>query len=917
MAVRSSFYAEDTVSLKADHSIIGIVESTWRDVDSVGYTRPSDWIPHNGTSKDATKRSTKAGQPITGHVVVRFILPDTGCALLQEKDLLLLDRALTNGDVVKRRPTDAESGVVLKAFETCVIKPLCYLAEPHTSAVQSSQIKDNQLFVQAEDLSPVDFEDGDRVIYENWIGEIVDKTLEVTMRLGNGTIVTIDDPDIPKVAGCPLQKLLNYPQQDLVSRLKHSRKISSQATFHKSEFLIPVDDFYPGQVIFTTKANLRSGAWKVGRFSAIEPPQGVVVDSTVTGIHVHWIATKLYDNTRFSLEKPPTYIVRAELDKVRLYNGRNFTSFNGRSSNELGTRRMHDAGAGDIVKFYDVIAAAVKYSPNSPNKAKTGVFHPIPRAVMEGFDMNTFLVRSTSTKVYVQWQNGTITEESAINLIPYLNLDDHDVWPGEIISVKSEEITNDEGLIELKKVGVVQAVNAPERIARIRWFSNPSVSIFKDQTSVLLSGANLGQISDEESCLPLFDIMAYSALSKRLGDLVVLAPNSPSQAFHTAITLSESSQNGYVPPLPDLRHTDPTPDPQNILSNTEVRWFGEVVDLRLDGELVVRLGALDHVEDIQMPIQRVTVAIGGDDPDEIDSENRGMISIYPSSSDASEDSRMQSKDAEDVIEETFYEGGERLDVDGDENDWMTDASDIEELETTDSIQENGTNVNQVEIQSKETEVEAEAETKIKEELLRLRANSPPHNSLPPTLSTESGLNFSTHPSMPPQFEVLDGIPDSHHFIASLTSSSASFLRQLRREHNVLLSSLPEGIWVRTWSGRLDLLQVLILGPQGTPYALAPFLFDFHLMPDYPSTPPQAYFHSWTNNIGRINPNLYEDGNICLSILGTWHQKEAGEGWNKGSSNLMQVLVSLQGLVLVEQPYYSKYPPSTLQSKIQN
>jgi ubiquitin-protein ligase len=30
-------------------------------------------------------------------------------------------------------------------------------------------------------------------------------------------------------------------------------------------------------------------------------------------------------------------------------------------------------------------------------------------------------------------------------------------------------------------------------------------------------------------------------------------------------------------------------------------------------------------------------------------------------------------------------------------------------------------------------------------------------------------------------------------------------------------------------------------------------------------------------MGRCNPNLYEDGKVCLSILGTW-QGEKSESW---------------------------------------
>ena len=44
---------------------------------------------------------------------------------------------------------------------------------------------------------------------------------------------------------------------------------------------------------------------------------------------------------------------------------------------------------------------------------------------------------------------------------------------------------------------------------------------------------------------------------------------------------------------------------------------------------------------------------------------------------------------------------------------------------------------------------------------------------------------------------------------------------------------------------------------------------------------------------RINPNLYEDGTVCLSLLGTWSGKEETEEWNV-NSNLLQLVVSIQG-----------------------
>lgn len=51
----------------------------------------------------------------------------------------------------------------------------------------------------------------------------------------------------------------------------------------------------------------------------------------------------------------------------------------------------------------------------------------------------------------------------------------------------------------------------------------------------------------------------------------------------------------------------------------------------------------------------------------------------------------------------------------------------------------------------------------------------------------------------------------------------------------------------------------------------------------------------------VNPNLYEEGKVCLSILGTW-AGDKSESWSPSRSSLLQALVSIQGLVLVKEPY---------------
>ena len=52
----------------------------------------------------------------------------------------------------------------------------------------------------------------------------------------------------------------------------------------------------------------------------------------------------------------------------------------------------------------------------------------------------------------------------------------------------------------------------------------------------------------------------------------------------------------------------------------------------------------------------------------------------------------------------------------------------------------------------------------------------------------------------------------------------------------------------------------------------------------------------TTNGGRtrFNPNIYRDGKVCLSILGTW-RGEPGENWSS-AQGLESVLLSIQSLM---------------------
>ncbi|XP_072932156.1 (E3-independent) E2 ubiquitin-conjugating enzyme UBE2O isoform X2 [Epargyreus clarus] len=153
------------------------------------------------------------------------------------------------------------------------------------------------------------------------------------------------------------------------------------------------------------------------------------------------------------------------------------------------------------------------------------------------------------------------------------------------------------------------------------------------------------------------------------------------------------------------------------------------------------------------------------------------------------------------------------------------------------------------------------------------------------------------------FVMLESPPDAHRFRLSILQPSEPrvFYSAIKREIKLLKSDLPPGVWVRGYEERIDLLSVMIAGPSRTPYEGGLFVFDVQLGGEYPRAPPLCHYHSHCSD--RLNPNLYEDGKVCVSLLGTWSGRGV-EVWGKDSS-LLQVIVSLQGLILNAEPYFNE------------
>ncbi|CAL1542612.1 unnamed protein product [Lymnaea stagnalis] len=153
---------------------------------------------------------------------------------------------------------------------------------------------------------------------------------------------------------------------------------------------------------------------------------------------------------------------------------------------------------------------------------------------------------------------------------------------------------------------------------------------------------------------------------------------------------------------------------------------------------------------------------------------------------------------------------------------------------------------------------------------------------------------------------------SHHYESNVkatgTVTNIARTRRLAQEAVTLSTSLPlafsSSVFVRCDEERLDVIKVLITGPSDTPYANGCFEFDVFFPQDYPNTPPFINMETTGNHSVRFNPNLYNDGKVCLSVLNTWHGRPE-EKWNAQTSSFLQVLVSIQSLILVSEPYFNE------------
>uniref|UniRef100_A0A8B9PX71 (E3-independent) E2 ubiquitin-conjugating enzyme n=1 Tax=Apteryx owenii TaxID=8824 RepID=A0A8B9PX71_APTOW len=449
-------------------------------------------------------------------------------------------------------------------------------------------------------------------------------------------------------------------------------------------------------------------------------------------------------------------------------------------------------------------------------------------------------VVTTMTSADVMWQDGTVETNIRSNeLIPVHHLDNNEFCPGDFVVDKRAQSSQDPGVY-----GVVQSGDHIGRTCMVKWFK------------LKATGDDVELIGEEED-VSVYDIADHPDFRFRTTDIVIRIGNSE------GATAKEDE-----PSVGQVARVD-------VSSKVEVVWADNSKTIILP----------QHLYNIESEIEE-------SDYDSVDGSTSGASSEWEDESDSWETDNGLMEDDHPKIEDLEPEEPAAEEVKKVEEQVQGAVA----MAVADLAAE----------KAEEEKMEAMVETEKKEE--KAEAQTPVRSEWPsetPVLCQQSGgkpgVTFTS--AKGEVFSVLEYAPDTHAFkkMEFQPPEAKKFFSTVRKEMALLATSLPDGIMVKTFEDRMDLFSALIKGPTRTPYEDGLFLFDIQLPNIYPAVPPLFRYLSQCS--GRLNPNLYDNGKVCVSLLGTWIGKGT-ERWTSKSS-LLQVLISIQGLILVNEPYYNE------------
>ncbi|KAI5386604.1 probable ubiquitin-conjugating enzyme E2 24 [Lathyrus oleraceus] len=620
--------------------------------------------------------------------------------------------------------------------------------------------------------------------------------------------------------------------------------------------------YYPGQRVKVKSSDAsKSAGWLCGTWRDSQD-EGTVCAVDAGLVHVNWIASVL-SSSDLNVNAPPCWQDSKNLTVLSCFSDANW---------QLGEWCM--------LSFAD-------------KEKQITMEHSMTRGCKsEGKNLNSyngelFIIAKIKTKVDILWQNG----EHSLgldpeNLLPVNVINTHEFWPHQFVLEKGTSY--DPLQPNSQRWGVVQCVDAKEHTAKVKW---KNVSISKPNN---LDGDKM------EETVSAYELVEHPDYSCFFGDIMFKAAQKQFKEnsvddINMEVSLRNGNQMSYHDDFPDDRY---------------LSCVGTVTGFK-DGNVEVKLATGFTTKVAPYEIFRIDKHEGSTvTPAPQEMTERGSLPSDKKGKDLINcDGKKENceKNLEECspffLPQTAFEifssikssifqtfGGTSVtgafsSVPTFEKDHEFDFPDKKDSETCNLCIE----------PHPMTELQSTEDTTSYPEVIMINDK----NEFPVSLDSNSSNQFK-------QFDVIESCSEDHQFFDEgkglpTLQVKRSWVKRVQQEWSILEKSLPDSIYVRAYEERMDLMRAAIVGASGTPYQDGLFFFDICFPPEYPNEPPMVHYNSGGL---RLNPNLYESGKICLSLLNTW-TGAGSEVWNPGTSTILQVLISLQALVLNEKPYFNE------------
>ncbi|KAF2297693.1 hypothetical protein GH714_002283 [Hevea brasiliensis] len=756
-------------------------------------------------------------------------------------DFLSFERGFLHGDIVF--PVDNPSGQMGRVVN---VKMFVDLENVHGKVTKDVDSK-NLLKILSVSV-------GDYVVHGPWIGR-VDKIVD-------NVIIIFDDGTKCEVTADETEQLLPISPNIL------------------EDSMYP---HYPGQrVQVRHSAASKSARWLCGAWKENQDV-GTVSSVKVGLVYVNWLACAIV-GCDLSLSAPQ-----------RLQDAKNLTLLPGFSHENW------QLGDWCILPFADCKGVKEQMVFDAPDlelvKEQVKIGKGFKRGDFCSKFEEIFVIVKTKTIVDVMWQDGGCSLGlDSQSLVPVNTVDAHEFWPGQFVLERGA--CDDPHITGNQKWGVISAVDVKERTVRVKW--NQANNVCANQVEEIVSAYELVEhpdytycygdivfknVEQDDTCHLNNEISMIEDVDLKGRDCRRVQINYPSNGYLSCIGYVTGFKDGAVK-VTWASGLETKVEPNNIfrIDKYESSTTNSGMNEQNIGEMNMNQEMVD--------LDKQFFSLKGKDL--LNSNGNNDCKRYPWKSSPFFLPQSTIGFFKNIAESVFgYIGSTSLSSPLSSGSFPKDDNQSQTHEER-GILENCDLCTEMQPLIP-GEMQVFEKTSLKPEANHIQENKE-LQSLPTNKNVERFM----------QFEMVSDCTD-HHFIGgagrglALSQVKRSWLKKVQEEWSNLDKDLPESIYIRVYEDRMDLLRAAIVGAPGTPYHDGLFFFDIYLPPEYPHETPLVHYRSGGL---RVNPNLYESGKVCLSLLNTW-TGTGTEVWNPESSSVLQVLLSLQALVLNEKPYFNE------------